>query len=71
MTHQELHTALETLGWTKDIRDTGAVFFYSNGEIVDRAIQTVPQDPDHALAMVRGGEQSCTSVEEALAWARG
>lgn len=69
VTHADLHAALRNAGWKEDRREDGTVFFYSPGEILDRAVQTIPADPEHALAIVRGGGQSCTSVAEAATWA--
>lgn len=69
-THADLHAALRQLGWREDRRESGTVFFYSVDEILDRMIQTIPDDPEHALAAVRGGGRSCTSIPEALAWAK-
>jgi hypothetical protein len=69
-THTELHAALRNLGWREDRRESGAVFFYSPADAVERMVQTIPDDASVALCAERGGGRSVTSLPEALAWAQ-
>lgn len=64
MNHSELHSALRAAGWTAQSKTMSIL---ASGPC-DRAIQTIPERPEHALCVTLGEGRAECGLEAALAW---